>query len=199
MHTFTAARPAFQSTSPATEAALVAQMQQNGPVLNGWDVVFHLLEDPINRIFGMQFAATSTQILKEILFEYCQVAPNPNGPGQLAIYTGIDLTLMQPLLRLDGGGVNTATVTFQVAGAITTSTGEVDDAFDCGVHPHPDSSGKNWITKKTPVSQTEFVAKAPLSILPGSVNAQHEVVKRRKCLERMACFTVWEPLALPGR
>ena len=151
-------------------------MKQNGPVLNGWDVVFNMLEEPVNKIFQMQFIAAANSAWKDIALEYGQVFPNPGGDGQVAVYTAINMTLMHPSLQIVGKNQNIAKVHFDVTGTLETTTGLVDDRFDPAQHPKPDSAGRTWTSRKTPFERVTFEATVPLTLIQGGVAGNQDVV-----------------------
>ena len=116
--------------SQATVDNLLAQMRQTQNSLNGWDVVFNLLDNPVNAIFQMEFAGTPNRAWKQVTIAYCQAFPDPNGGGQLAVYTALDVTLSQPLLQFGSGHKSVADIRFVASGEFKTAVQRVGAGFD---------------------------------------------------------------------
>jgi|GEM_PF-1113142 len=151
-------------TDAATLANLLEQMKRNQDVLNGWDVVFNLLEDPVNDILRVRFTDTAPATWKTISKWYCQLVPNPTGPGELVVYTKLAVTLENPALQFVAASAR-ASVTFDAVGSVAVAAKAAPAGFapsDCDAN---DPSLK-WTV--TPLDSATLTGDVPLTVLVGT-------------------------------
>lgn len=157
----------INQTTPATVDNLIEQMTQNHSVVNGWDVVFNMLEDAVNSIFQMSFRKTTNILWKQIDISYCECFPNPEGSGQIAAYTIINYVLDSPLLSILQDKSNYMNIQFNACGSIKTASKCVDDSFDPQKDANPDDPLLSWnILEK---ENMYFTAEVPMSVVQGSM------------------------------
>ncbi|GFN31702.1 hypothetical protein [Paenibacillus xylaniclasticus] len=116
----------------ATLENLLDNMYQNQAVLKGWDVVFNLREEPVNKFLKAQYDAKhGTEGMPPIVVGFCQKFPNPVDDGWIAAYTKVSVTLDTPLLQFETNNHDYVTVFQNVLSGYTQSGSKVvDESFD---------------------------------------------------------------------
>ncbi len=125
------------SASSATVDFLLEQMYQNNAVLKGWDVVFNLLEEPVNNFLKAQYDKKYSDSPMTITVGFCELVDNPDPDPQppatanIASYTKFNVFLEQPLMQFETNNSDYVTVTQNItAGFIQKGSRYVDDNFD---------------------------------------------------------------------
>lgn len=162
------------SDMPADDGidALITQMSR-GSVLSGWDVVINIDEGLVNQIFQAQFNQSAKPDWKEITIAFCQVFPNPGAGGQLAVYTGVNISLASPSLTFLGDNQAFVDVLFKASGRTGTAVKVVPSGFDPSTDADPSDPTLAW--KYTAFSEIQFAGQVPLSMVHGSVVGQGDV------------------------
>jgi hypothetical protein len=153
------------SVTPATLQNLLAQMQQDQDVLNGWDVVFNMQLDPVDQLFALLYADQAPGPWQAIDVAYCQVVPDPGGQGQLVAYTDLQATLSGPSLTFPPNNPSFAQITFAADGRLRQASAPAPADFDPASDCTPADPSLNWAT--TPLAAATFVASVPLTVLDG--------------------------------
>lgn len=147
---------AVLASSPATLDNLLDQMYQNNAVLKGWDVVFNLLEEPVNKFLKEQYDAKHGDQPMNISVGFCEVIDNPDEDPEppatpyIASYTRFNVNLNQPLMEFEINNSDYVTVHQDITGGyIQKGTKYVDDKFDPVKDYNLDDKNIKWGKQKT--------------------------------------------------
>lgn len=139
--------------SSATLDNLLDQMYQNNAVLKGWDVVFNLMEEPVNKFIADQFKTKQNGDQMNIDIGFCEVIgnpiPDPEPPETpyIASYTKFNVSLDKPLMQFEINNSDYVTVNQNItSGYIQKGSKYVDENFDpqkdCNIEDPDISWGK---------------------------------------------------------
>lgn len=154
------------TSSTATVDNLVAQMSRGGDILNGWDAVLNIDEDVVNRQLVLQFEQAPQEAWQQIGFSFCQTFPYPGGPGKLAVYTRVDITLSQPRASFLGNNQAFIVLEFTASGKTGTASKPVPAGFDPAHDADPADPTLAW--DDTPYAGSSFRCQAPLAAVAGA-------------------------------
>jgi len=141
-------------------------MQQNQAVMNGWDVVFNLLVEPVNEYLAHEFEHSVPEVWKNLDVTYCVVTPNPLGSGNIVTYHELSAQLAAPAVQFGGANDAVVAITFAASGEFKTASVAAPAGFttsDC----NPDQPGLEWKTQS--LANTTMTGVVPLSVLTGTV------------------------------
>jgi hypothetical protein len=134
-------------------------MYNNQAVLKGWDVVFNVLEDPVNAFLAKQYKADHQSGGMTVDVGFCQ-GPFPT-PDQryFASFTKLEVVLGGPLLQFQQNNHDFVTVTQAIlSGFIQTGSMYVPEDWDPTKSCNIDDPGISWGAQKAiDVSQSPYV------------------------------------------
>ncbi|OJT18193.1 hypothetical protein BO221_42720 [Archangium sp. Cb G35] len=145
---------------------LIAQMQQNQEVLNGWDLVINLVAKPIAHIMNLP-AVDFWAWRMHVAISYCQALPNPDGEGQLALYTVVDIVLQEPEFHFPPAHPGMANIEFEATGQLRLGSQVVAEGFVPARDANADAAAIRW--KTTELGSSRFAALVPMSIVEGQM------------------------------
>lgn len=130
------ATTADDSTTPSL-ANLEAQMYQNQEVLQGWDAVFNILEDPVNAFLNQQFQAYLAQLnpnsqtgLMGISAYYCEGPVPISHTAYISNVTQLNFELSNPLLQFVAGNDSVTVNQYIMSGSVANGTLAVASTFN---------------------------------------------------------------------
>ena len=136
--------------SAATLANLVAQMNQDQEVLQGWDAVLNLLESSVNSFFQTQWSQlTGNSGRMAITTVWCEGVETFHGTTFTNV-TQFEVVLGPPLFQFLSGQSNVTVTQDILSGSLKTGTKPVPSTFnpaDCGCSPNDPSV--DWGTPQT--------------------------------------------------
>jgi hypothetical protein len=123
--------------SNASLDKLLDQMYQNQAVLKGWDVVFNMMEEPVNRFLKAQYDDRTSVNPMIIDVSYCEKIDNPDPDPQppstpyIASYTRFSVNLDTPIMQFETNNSDYVTVKQLITSGHTQKGSKfVDEAFD---------------------------------------------------------------------
>lgn len=157
------------TTSSATVADLITQMNRDPTVMNGWDIVLNVLLDPVDDLFALMFREHAPGTWQTVDVSYCELVPNPLGAGEIIAYTAVQATLSQPALSFVADNQNILTVTFSADGTLRQAGTPAPAGFNPATDCRPDDPALDWAAR--PLAAEPFTATVPLVAIQGSAQS----------------------------
>lgn len=167
------------SSSAATLSNILAQMNQDGEVLQGWDAVMNLLESSVNSFFQEQWKEhTSGSDEMKISEIWCDGIHKVAGKTFTEV-TQVEIQLGSPLFQFKGGS-NSVTVTQKILGGeVKQGTMVVESGFDpssCGCKIDDDKvQWQTPVQKIDPSTGPTLNGAVALTQVKGKVTGSHSL------------------------
>ena len=130
-----------------SRASMLDNMYTSQAVLRGWDVVFNVLEEPINKFLKQQYDEKYQGRDMTVKFGFCE-GPVKYRKEFIATYTKIEVTLGGPLLEFQQNNHDSVTVTQPIrSGSIQVGSRSVSADWKASTNCNLDDPTIEWDDK----------------------------------------------------